>query len=101
MVHVFKMDALLILSVKTVMLLEEFKSVFNALFQPTEFLLFLNMFAYVNKVSMITKEFANPAHLVALNALMQLFVKDVLFQLPTILTELALALKAITLLLNH
>jgi hypothetical protein len=95
------MDVLLILSVKIVMMPEELKSVFNVLLQPTEFLLSLNMLVSVKKVTMMIRESAKHAHQVVLNAPMPQFVKDVLSQLPTIPTELAHVLKAISLLLNH
>ena len=58
----FKMDVLLILSVKIVMMPEELRSVFNVLPQPTDIWLFLNMLVFAGTVSSIKEESASHAH---------------------------------------
>ena len=95
------MVVLPILIVNNVMMQEELRSVFNALLQAIEFLLFHNINAYAKKVFMMIMEFVNHVAQAALNALMPLFVKDVPSQPLTTPTELAHVLKAISSLLNH
>ncbi len=95
------MVVLPILIVNNVMMQEELRSVFNALLQAIEFLLFHNINAYAKKVFMMIMEFVNHVAQAALNALMPLFVKDVPYQLQITITGHVLAQAAISLLWIH
>ena len=97
----FRMDVLLILIAKIVMMPEELKFVFNVLLQPIEFLPFHNMHAFVKKVFMMTRGSANHVPPDAPSAQVLLLAKDVLSLLPTTIMELVHAHKATSSLLNH
>jgi hypothetical protein len=92
---------LLIHSVSNVMTQEELLFVFNVLLLQIEFLHFLNINASADKVFMMIMETVNHVHQDALNVQMLLLVKDVLSQPQTIIMELVLVLKVISLLLIH
>lgn len=99
--HAFKMVALLILTVKFVMMQEELPFVFNVSLLPTESYNSHNINVSAGKVSSMTEAFADHVLQDVPSAQMLQLVKDVLFQQPTTTMELVPALKATSLLLSH
>lgn len=99
--HASRMVALLILTVKFVMMPEELLFASNVSLQPTEFCNSHNTSVSARKVSSMTKVFADHVLQDVPSAQMPQLVKDVPFQPPTTTTEHVLAHKATSSPLSH